>query len=127
MAATVAFSGDRQMNGRKNRWVAITAATISAAAAWLAGAMPVAAQSLPEVVQAIEKARVPTRILYVTAHPDDETAGVLAYLSRGLCADVAILTITRGQGGQNAIGPEQDGPLGVIRTTEWVSQFETCA
>ena len=33
-------------------------------------------------------------------------------------ADVAILTITRGQGGQNAIGPEQDGPLGVIRTTE---------
>ncbi|HXT86361.1 MAG TPA: PIG-L family deacetylase, partial [Verrucomicrobiae bacterium] len=84
----------------------------------LAAPLPAAAQSLPEVVQAIEKARVPTRILYVTAHPDDETAGLLAYLSRGLYADVAILTITRGQGGQNAIGPEQDGPLGVIRTTE---------
>ena len=40
-------------------------------------------------LQAIKKARVPTRILYVTAHPDDETAGLLAYLSRGLYADVA--------------------------------------
>src|SRR5690349_211430 len=118
MAARVAFSGDRQMNGRTNRWIAITAAAISTAAAWLGGAMPAGAQTLPEVVQAIEKARVPTRILYVTAHPDDETAGLLAYLSRGLYADVAILTITRGQGGQNAIGPEQDGPMGVIRTTE---------
>lgn len=78
----------------------------------------VRAQSLPDTVQAINKARITTRILYVTAHPDDETAGMLAYLSRGLYADVALLTITRGQGGQNAIGPEQDGPLGVVRTTE---------
>jgi LmbE family N-acetylglucosaminyl deacetylase len=124
MAARVAFLGDRQMNGRKNRWTAITTAAISAATAWLGGAMPARAQTLPEVVQAIEKARVPTRILYVTAHPDDETAGLLAYLSRGLYADVAILTITRGQGGQNAIGPEQDGPMGVIRTTELLAADE---
>lgn len=106
------------MNGRENRWIVIIASAILAATASLAAAAPAGAQSLPEVVQAIEKARVPTRILYVTAHPDDETAGLLAYLSRGLYADVAILTITRGQGGQNAIGPEQDGPLGVLRTTE---------
>ncbi|HEY6905574.1 MAG TPA: PIG-L family deacetylase, partial [Candidatus Acidoferrales bacterium] len=112
------------MNGCRNRWVAITVAAISAATTWLSGAVPASAQTLPEVVQAIEKARVPTRILYVTAHPDDETAGLLAYLSRGLCADVAILTITRGQGGQNAIGPEQDGPLGVIRTTELLAADE---
>ena len=59
-----------------------------------------------------------TRILYITAHPDDEDCGLLAYLAHGLDADVALLTITRGQGGQNAVGPEQDGPLGVIRTTE---------
>jgi LmbE family N-acetylglucosaminyl deacetylase len=69
-------------------------------------------------VEAINQSRVATRILFVTAHPDDETASLLAYLSRGLGADVGLLTITRGQGGQNAIGPEQDGPLGVIRTTE---------
>ena len=44
-----------------------------------------------DTVEAINKARVATRILYVTAHPDDETAGLLAYLSRGLDADVALL------------------------------------
>src|SRR5579871_1948709 len=75
----------------------------------------VSAQSLPQAVEAIEKARVTTRIMFVTAHPDDEQAGLLAYLSRGLHADVALLTVTRGQGGQNAIGPEQNGELGVIR------------
>ncbi|MGH9561549.1 MAG: PIG-L family deacetylase, partial [Terracidiphilus sp.] len=81
-------------------------------------AAPMVAQSLQETVQAINKSRVDTRILFVTAHPDDESASMLAYLSRGLDADVALLTLTRGQGGQNAIGPEQDGQMGVIRTTE---------
>ena len=75
-------------------------------------------QSLPETVEAIGKARVSTRVLFITAHPDDEWSGVLAYLSHGLKADVGLLTLTRGQGGQNAIGPEQDGALGVIRTEE---------
>jgi LmbE family N-acetylglucosaminyl deacetylase len=78
----------------------------------------VSAQSLPETVEAINKSRVSTRILFVTAHPDDEWSSLLAYLSHGLNADVGLLTITRGQGGQNAIGPEQGGPLGVIRTEE---------
>jgi LmbE family N-acetylglucosaminyl deacetylase len=94
-----------------------SAALLLASVALLA-ATAARAQSVQDTVQAINKARVTTRILYVTAHPDDETAGLLAYLSRGLYADVALLTITRGQGGQNAIGPEQDGPLGVVRTTE---------
>jgi LmbE family N-acetylglucosaminyl deacetylase len=76
------------------------------------------AQSLPETVEAINKSRVSTRILFITAHPDDEWSSLLAYLSHGLDADVGLLTITRGQGGQNAIGPEQGGPLGVIRTEE---------
>ncbi|HTZ98703.1 MAG TPA: PIG-L family deacetylase [Candidatus Aquilonibacter sp.] len=81
-------------------------------------ATTVLAQSLPDAIEAIDQARVATRILYTTAHPDDETAGLIAYLARGIDADVAMLQITRGQGGQNAIGPEQDGELGVIRTTE---------
>jgi LmbE family N-acetylglucosaminyl deacetylase len=74
--------------------------------------------SLPEVLEAIECARVVTRILYVTAHPDDEPGGVLVYLARGLHADVALLSLTRGEGGQNALGPEQAPQLGVIRTEE---------
>lgn len=104
------------MNGRTARSMLAVAVIVFAAA--LAAPPSASAQSVSDTVQAINKARVATRILYVTAHPDDETAGLLAYLSRGLCADVAMLTITRGQGGQNAIGPEQDGPLGVVRTTE---------
>ena len=106
------------MNGRTVRRNLTLAAIVLAGAAGLAALRSASAQSLADTVQAINKARVATRILYVTAHPDDETAGLLAYLSRGLYADVAVLTITRGQGGQNAIGPEQDGPLGVVRTTE---------
>lgn len=96
-------------------WVLISLGVLLAG---LAAAAPMAAQSLQETVQAIHKSRIDTRILFVTAHPDDESASMLSYLSRGLNADVTLLTITRGQGGQNAIGPEQDGQMGVIRTTE---------
>jgi LmbE family N-acetylglucosaminyl deacetylase len=73
---------------------------------------------LPETIEAIDSARVTTRILYITAHPDDESAAVLTYLARGLHADVALLTLTRGEGGQNALGPEQAPQLGLIRTQE---------
>ncbi len=73
---------------------------------------------LPEAIEAIDAARVTTRILYITAHPDDESAAALTYLARGLHADVALLSITRGEGGQNALGPEQAPQLGLIRTQE---------
>jgi len=73
---------------------------------------------LPETIEAIDAARVTTRILYITAHPDDESGAILTYLARGLHADVALLSITRGEGGQNALGPEQAPQLGLIRTQE---------
>src|SRR5437016_9023604 len=73
---------------------------------------------LPETIEAIESARITTRILYVTAHPDDESASVLTYLARGLHADVTLLSLTRGEGGQNDLGPEQAPQLGLIRTQE---------
>jgi LmbE family N-acetylglucosaminyl deacetylase len=73
---------------------------------------------LPETIEAIDSARVTTRILYITAHPDDESAAVLTYLARGLHAEVALLSLTRGEGGQNALGPEQAPQLGLIRTQE---------
>jgi LmbE family N-acetylglucosaminyl deacetylase len=100
------------------RWMTFALAAISAAFAGNAVVASASAQSLPDTVEAIQKSRVTTRILFVTAHPDDEWSSLLTYLSRGLDADVALLTITRGQGGQNAIGPEQGDPLGVIRTEE---------
>ncbi len=73
---------------------------------------------LAETIEAIENARVTTRILYVTAHPDDESGAVLTYLARGLHADVALLSLTRGEGGQNDLGPEQAPQLGLIRMQE---------
>lgn len=91
---------------------------LAAAAVVLPATIPLSSQSLPDEIAAIDKARVSTRILFVTAHPDDEWSSLLTYLSRGLHAHVALLTLTRGQGGQNAIGPEQGDELGVIRTHE---------
>jgi LmbE family N-acetylglucosaminyl deacetylase len=109
--------GDHSVKVLKMGAVRLAAAILVAGAAASLAPM-VAAQSLPETVEAINKSRVTTRILFVTAHPDDEWSSLLSYLSHGLNAEVALLTITRGQGGQNAIGPEQGGELGVIRTEE---------
>src|ERR1700757_818094 len=79
---------------------------------------PATGRGLPETIDAIDSARVTTRILYITAHPDDESGAVLTYLARGLHADVALLSLTRGEGGQNDLGPEQAPQLGLIRTQE---------
>jgi LmbE family N-acetylglucosaminyl deacetylase len=106
------------VNRAMKQWSLIFLAALPAGVAAMGWAAPVAAQALPETVEAINKARIVTRILFITAHPDDEMSSLLPYLSRGLSADVALLTITRGEGGQNAIGPEQDGQLGTIRTAE---------
>jgi LmbE family N-acetylglucosaminyl deacetylase len=54
----------------------------------------------------------------IAAHPDDENTAVLAYFARGRKVDTAYLSLTRGEGGQNLIGPEQGDRLGVIRTQE---------
>jgi LmbE family N-acetylglucosaminyl deacetylase len=58
------------------------------------------------------------RVLYITAHPDDEHNGVLVALSRGRGIRTGLLTLTRGEGGQNAIGPELFDALGILRTEE---------
>jgi len=81
-------------------------------------AAPGTGPGLAETLEAIDSAQVTTRILYITAHPDDESAAILTYLARGLHADVSLLSLTRGEGGQNALGPEQAPQLGLIRTQE---------
>jgi LmbE family N-acetylglucosaminyl deacetylase len=57
-------------------------------------------------------------VLYVAAHPDDENTQLIAYLARGRAYRTAYLSLTRGDGGQNVIGPEIFEELGVIRTQE---------
>ncbi|HZM85555.1 MAG TPA: PIG-L family deacetylase, partial [Blastocatellia bacterium] len=68
--------------------------------------------------QAIKRLGVIGSVLHTGAHPDDEDSGLLAYLARGRQARTAYLSLTRGDGGQNVIGPELYEALGVIRTEE---------
>ena len=68
--------------------------------------------------QAINRLGVVGSVLHTGAHPDDEDSGLLAYLARGRQVRTAYLSLTRGDGGQNVIGPELYEPLGVIRTDE---------
>jgi len=63
-------------------------------------------------------AGVHVRVLMIGAHPDDEDTRLIAWLARGHHADVAYLSLTRGDGGQNLIGNELGEELGVIRTQE---------
>ena len=53
-----------------------------------------------------------------TAHPDDEDNSLLAMLSHGEGMRTVLVTATRGDGGQNEIGPELFQALGVLRTEE---------
>ena len=57
-------------------------------------------------------------VLHVAAHPDDENRGLLAYLSRIRGYRTGYLSVTRGDGGQNEIGPEFGEKLGLARTQE---------
>ena len=68
--------------------------------------------------QALNRLATTASLLHTTAHPDDEHSAVLTYLARGMGARTTLLTLNRGEGGANAIGPELFDGLGVIRTEE---------
>lgn len=64
--------------------------------------------------------RLPTiaSAMHTAAHPDDEDSALIARLARGDNARVSYLSLTRGEGGQNVIGPELFESLGIIRSEE---------
>ncbi len=66
----------------------------------------------------MQKLRTTVSVMHITAHPDDEHGGVLAKLSRDDGARVTLLTLNRGESGDNAIGPQLFDALGLIRTEE---------
>ncbi len=70
------------------------------------------------LAESIYRLPVYVSVLHTAAHPDDENNALLAYLARGVFARTAYLSLTRGDGGQNRIGPELFEALGVIRTEE---------
>src|SRR6201989_2653267 len=74
-----------------------------------------------EIQLALQKLNVLGRVLYVAAHPDDENTNLMALWSNGSLYDTAYLSLTRGDGGQNLIGPDTRERLGVFRTGEFVA------
>jgi len=68
--------------------------------------------------QSLVKLKTRASLMMIVAHPDDEDGGMLTYESRGVGAHVAMLTLTRGEGGQNLMSADFDGALGLVRTQE---------
>ncbi len=92
---------------------------------------PLAAQAAPAVERGAAAAGLALRqldgmkrVLMIGAHPDDEDTALLAALARGHGARTAYLSLTRGGGGQNLIGPELDEGLGIVRTGELLAARE---
>src|SRR6185437_16320092 len=69
----------------------------------------------------LRKLNTRASLMLIVAHPDDEDGGMLTYYSRGLGARVAVLTLTRGEGGQNAMTGDFEDALGLLRTQELLS------
>jgi LmbE family N-acetylglucosaminyl deacetylase len=78
-----------------------------------------------ELYHQLQKINFLGSVLYVAAHPDDENTRLIAFLSNDRKARTAYLSLTRGDGGQNLIGPEIREQLGVIRTQELLAARRT--
>src|SRR6266581_2157007 len=72
----------------------------------------------PALWQSLKKLHTRASLMMITAHPDDEDGGMLAYESRGQGARVSLLTLNRGEGGANVMSPDYFDALGLVRTME---------
>src|SRR6478609_8667059 len=78
-----------------------------------------------EILLQLKKLNTVGAVLYIAAHPDDENTRLIAHLANEKCVRTGYLSLTRGDGGQNLIGPEQGIELGVIRTQELLAARRT--
>jgi len=74
--------------------------------------------------QSLRRLSTTASLMMIVAHPDDEDGALLTYLSRGLGVRCTLLTLTRGEGGQNAMSAETYDALGLIRTNELLKAGE---
>lgn len=89
----------------------------------LAAGRPTATAQVPRqgaqhILHDLHKLQNGARVLYLAAHPDDENTRVISWLENQRHVRTAYLSLTRGDGGQNLIGPELGARLGVLRTQE---------
>ena len=109
------------------RFLAVAAAA-SAILQWQVGAQQPVPQyriqpltdlkGAPALSLALRKLTTIGTVIHMTAHPDDENNAALALYARHVGARVALVTATRGDGGQNEIGTELFDALGILRTEE---------
>ena len=78
-----------------------------------------------EIYQKIHKLNTLGNVLYLAAHPDDENTRFISYCANEKLYNTAYLSLTRGDGGQNLIGPEIREELGIIRTQELLAARRT--
>jgi len=117
----------------KTTLIAWTAASVLAGGIWAAAATNTAVElaqvnpdamhinldsGAPGLSRWLAAIRTRASILMIVAHPDDEDGGLLARHTRGLGARGALMTLTRGEGGQNAMSMDLYDQLGLVRTEE---------
>ncbi|MBC6612220.1 PIG-L family deacetylase [Hymenobacter sp. BT507] len=97
---------------------ALLAVLLASGAAPSAKAQAPKTWSSSEILLGLKKLNVLGSAMYIAAHPDDENTRFLAYLANGRLLETSYLSCTRGDGGQDLIGPEIREQLGLIRTQE---------
>ncbi|HKA59240.1 MAG TPA: PIG-L family deacetylase [Gemmatimonadales bacterium] len=98
--------------------------SIGAAGAGFAQLAPAGTGGVAALASTLRQLGSNKRVLMIGAHPDDEDTQLLVLLARGMGAQAAYLSLSRGEGGQNLIGPELGPELGVIRTEELLAARE---
>jgi LmbE family N-acetylglucosaminyl deacetylase len=86
---------------------------------------PPSAGGLETVDRLLAKLSTNRRLLLIGAHPDDEDTSLLALVSRGMGGEAAYLSLSRGDGGQNLLGPDLGVGLGLVRSQELVAARRT--
>jgi LmbE family N-acetylglucosaminyl deacetylase len=118
----------RHLSAASRRLALVAALSLSSTWAMLAIPLPATAQSDPlappstggleAVARGLVKLETHARLLVVGAHPDDEDTALLAWVARGAGGEAAYLSLSRGEGGQNLVGPDLGLGLGLVRTRE---------
>jgi LmbE family N-acetylglucosaminyl deacetylase len=84
-------------------------------------------QGVTALQQDLQRLHTRASLLLIVAHPDDEDSGMLAYQSRGHGVRTGMLTLTRGEGGQNVMTGDFNDALGLIRTQELLAEDQYSA
>jgi len=85
---------------------------------------PATTGGIAAVDRALARLEGHRRLLVIAAHPDDEDTSLLTLVARGMGGEAAYLSLSRGEGGQNLIGPELGVGLGLIRSRELLAARE---